>query len=247
VSAERADAYRPFRVLPWWLVGLMLVSLALNIGLSGLELLVALRHPTLTDAGTSPAAPTELALLLSVVGVGLAYLAVLLACVVLFCVWLHRVNRNARALGAAGMEYTPGLAVAWFFVPLFNLFKPYYAVKEVYQASGPDVGAEGDGSGAPSTRWSDAPVPLQLRLWWLTWIGSNLLDSASLRFSLENADARSAWLGVAGALVMIPCTLFATWLVLEIGDRQALRAERVARTPDLSSLAEAAPGPTFPA
>jgi len=242
-GAPAADGYRPFRALAWWLAGMLLVSLALNVTLSGLDLLVALRFPALLDPDTQPTNPTELALLLAVVLVGLAYVAAFAACVVLFCVWIHRANRNARALGAEGLEYTPGLAVVWFFVPFFNLFKPYFAVKEIYQASDPEAILAEDPGAPLSIHWSNVPVPTQLRLWWIAWILSNLLDSASLRFSLNGADALSAWLSMAGAAVVIPCTLLAIWVILEIRDRQARRAERLEQLPPPSDGAP--PGPTL--
>src|SRR5262249_29946861 len=40
-------------------------------------------------------------------------------------VWVYRANRNARALGAEGLAYSPGWSVGWFFVPLANLVMPY--------------------------------------------------------------------------------------------------------------------------
>jgi len=242
-DAPAPDDYRPFRALAWWLVGLLLLNLALHVSLSGLDLLVALRYPALLDPSTQPSGPTELALVLSVVLVGLAYVAAFVVCVVLFCVWVYRANRNARALGAEGMEYTPGLAVGWFFVPLFNLFKPYFAVREIYQASDPDAGIAEEPGAALSTHWSNAPVAPQLKLWWLAWILSNLLDSASLRFSLNGADALSAWLSVIGAALVTPCTLLAIWMILEIRDRQARRAERVA---ELAAPPPGAPGGDVP-
>jgi len=38
------------------------------------------------------------------------------------------------------MEYTPGWSVGWFFVPLYNFYKPYRAITELYLASDPDGG-----------------------------------------------------------------------------------------------------------
>ncbi len=52
-----------------------------------------------------------------------------------FLMWIHRANRNARALGAQDMRFTPGWSVGWFFVPLLSLWKPYQAMKEIWRAS----------------------------------------------------------------------------------------------------------------
>src|ERR1700754_3506800 len=58
----------------------------------------------------------------------------LVTTIIVFAVWIHRANRNARALGAVGMRFSPGWAVGWFFVPIANLWKPYQAMKEIWQA-----------------------------------------------------------------------------------------------------------------
>lgn len=65
----------------------------------------------------------------------LMYLAALLVSSVIFFVWIYRSNLLARALGAAAMEHTPSWSVGWFFVPVANLFKPYYVMKEIYLAT----------------------------------------------------------------------------------------------------------------
>ena len=76
----------------------------------------------------------------------LSYLVVYLGGIFFFFMWLVRANKNARALGARDMEFTPGWMVGWFFVPLANLFKPYEAVEELYLASDPGSDAESWGA-----------------------------------------------------------------------------------------------------
>jgi Domain of unknown function (DUF4328) len=219
------DGYRSSRVLSRWLVGALLLCLALNVAMSGAEALVTLRHPSLLDPDREFTGPGEFAVALGLLLGGLAAAFVFVSCVVLFCVWIHRANRNARALGARGMEFTPGWAAGWFFVPIANLFKPYEAMREIYQASDPGRD-EDDDVAVLSWHWSKQPAPAQMKLWWGTLILMNLLENASLRWSFRNDPASqtaSTWLGVAGAAVAVPCTLFVIWLVLEIEDRQARR------------------------
>lgn len=71
-----------------------------------------------------------------------------------FFMWFHRANRNARALGSGGMIYGPN-AWGWFFCPILNLFRPYFAVRELHAA--------------PRQATS---VPGVFPAWWLTWLGS---------------------------------------------------------------------------
>ena len=67
--------------------------------------------------------------------VGLLQLPVVLTTGIVFLMWIHRANRNARGLGAEGMTFTPGWSVGWYFIPIANLWKPFQAMKEIWQAS----------------------------------------------------------------------------------------------------------------
>src|SRR5262245_42808360 len=55
--------------------------------------------------------------------------------VVIFAIWIHRANYNARQLGATGMRFSPGWAVGWYFIPIAILWKLYLAIGEVWQTS----------------------------------------------------------------------------------------------------------------
>jgi hypothetical protein len=93
-----------------------------------------------------------------------------IALIVLFCVWIHRVNSNARALGAHGMRFSPGWAVGWFFIPIMNLFRPYQIVRELWKASDPERVND----------WEQIPTPIWLKAWWalclLSVIGIHLTN-----------------------------------------------------------------------
>ena len=74
---------------------------------------------------------------------------------ILILAWTWRANANARGLGAAGLRFTPGWAVGWYFVPVANLVKPYDAMREIWRASAHPRG------------WSQLAEPLSLRWWWI--------------------------------------------------------------------------------
>jgi len=80
---------------------------------------------------------------------------------VLFLAWLQRARRNARALGMPAR--TPG-ALLWWFVPVFNLYRPYVVVRSVLLASRGGYGR--------SPGW--------LATWWLVWLASALWLSVEL-------------------------------------------------------------------
>src|SRR6266446_8041100 len=88
---------------------------------------------------------------------GIIQLSVGLLEAVLFLMWVYRANKNGRALGCAGMKYSPGSSVGWFFVPIANLFMPYWVLKEIWQASSP----------MPHGGWRQTTVSPLLALWWL--------------------------------------------------------------------------------
>jgi hypothetical protein len=105
--------------------------------------------------------------------VGLPQMFVVLVTDIIFLMWIHRANRNARGLGAQGMTFTPGWSVGWYFVPFANLWKPYQAMKEIWKASA-----------NPASWPSEKPPPL-LATWWTLWIVSNVLSNMSFRMSMR--------------------------------------------------------------
>lgn len=64
-----------------------------------------------------------------------AALAFYILCGVLILRWIYRANYNARQIGAAGMTFSPGWSVGWYFVPIAAFWKPYQAMKEIWRAA----------------------------------------------------------------------------------------------------------------
>ena len=85
--------------------------------------------------------------------------------------WIYRTNYNARQLSAQDMNYTPAWSIAYYFIPVFNLWKPYLAMKEIWLASKNAL----DGSFSKSSSI--------LPLWWTLWLASNLLGQSIFRLS----------------------------------------------------------------
>jgi len=54
---------------------------------------------------------------------------------VLIPLWFFKVNKNSRALGAINMRYSPLWSALWFFIPIFNIWKPIQVLKELYYTS----------------------------------------------------------------------------------------------------------------
>ena len=102
----------------------------------------------------------------------MAWIALLILGIVLFCVWVRRANMNAEDLVPSGLEFTPGWAVGWFFVPFANLYKPYQVVAEIYRASNPDSDPD---------YWKISEVPSFIPLWWVSYIAFNVVRNVNSR------------------------------------------------------------------
>lgn len=142
---------------------------------------------------------------------------------ILFARWTYLSNKNARALGASGMKFTPGWSVGWYFIPVLTLWKPYQALKEIFKASYPDY----------SEDWEKAPRPGLMPLWWTLWIMANVLGQAILRtsFSAETIEEllTSSWLLFFADALDIPLGIVVIALVATLHDWQSRKFQRVRR------------------
>jgi hypothetical protein len=140
--------------------------------------------------------------------IGIVQLAAYIITGITFLMWIHRANVNCRGLGAKDIKFTPGWAVGYYFIPILNLYKPYYAMKEIWQASQNPV------------NWQGSPAGSLLGLWWILWLVSNFVGQASFRMSMraESLDSiKSATVvAIASDLVEIPLCIVAVFLVATI-------------------------------
>jgi hypothetical protein len=144
-----------------------------------------------------------------------------LAAIVLFCWFMPRANRNARAFGALALRYSPGLSAAAFFVPLVNLFAPYFVLKEIWQASDPN----------PIIPAAAVRLPLFARIWWPLFLLDNFVGLFSV-FSLRHVRTAAALISrmefdVAGALTSIAAALAVIPTVRALARRQDERQRAI--------------------
>lgn len=104
--------------------------------------------------------------------VGLPQFLLFLIGGVLALKWIHRSCYNARQFSPESVTTTPGWSVGWYFVPIMNLWRPYQAMKEIWEASIPT-----------SIQVKDATSIL--RSWWFLWIVSGAAGRAATRASLK--------------------------------------------------------------
>ena len=127
--------------------------------------------------------------------------------IALFPVWLYLTSRNTWALGAENLRFTPWWTVLWLLIPGMNLFKPYQAVREAYQACDPSESA---------TTWQNSQVAEFISLWWLSWLAS--WGAAYLAATRGKAQILSSVLSVVAVLLTIV-------VVTTMRDRQNQKAE----------------------
>lgn len=133
--------------------------------------------------------------------VGAAQVLVSVTSGILVLVWIRRANAKAKQLGAVGMQFTPGWSIGWYFIPIANLWKPYQAMREIWQAS------------ADPKHWQYETWPALLPWWWFLWVSSSFIGNAAFRLSLrsEGMDEllMSNALMLASDAIDIPlCVLF---------------------------------------
>jgi Domain of unknown function (DUF4328) len=144
---------------------------------------------------------------------------ILLAAAVLFCLFMPRANRNARAFGSP-MTNTPGWAAGWFFVPFASLWKPYYAMKEIWQGSDPD----------PSAHALLVRVPTLLPLWWWMFIGHSVTGQAGAQIYKHSGGPSglitASWANIVSSGVTIAAAVLAALVVRAVARRRDERQRR---------------------
>jgi hypothetical protein len=154
---------------------------------------------------------------------GLAALTLLLITVVTAVFVLrtiYRADANLHARNVAGLEFTPGWCVGWFFIPIAMLWKPYQAMKEIWVASSDPFQYSVD-------------RPWQFPVWWALFLASNITGTMAWRagaFSSGlDAQVLSEGLSMASGVLGIPEALFLMTILKQIAAAQ----ERTLKPGDL--------------
>lgn len=153
----------------------------------------------------------------------IVYLATALA----FCFWIHRAYHNLGALAARGLHFSAGWAVGWFFVPFWNLVRPYQVMKEIWQASDPRTDP------ADETAWMRAPLPALVPLWWASFLTMNLSATIAARL-MGDAETHGAFVtadsvSIAADILALAAGAIAIALVTGLSARQSARGARLTR------------------
>jgi len=200
--------FRDLTGLTRWVRGLFitnLVILALGMVQAAIELILLIRSNGVTTDAIEWHAAGQLVfgLVASVPGTAL---------VILFLRWTYLANLNARTLGAEGMRFSPGWSVGWHFIPFANLWMPYRAMQEIWQASS-----------APH-HWQGAKTPAILPWWWALRVAVILLN-IPLAIVTFRSSAPAEMIAAAGFYLFcyvpeFPLTILAMKVVSKIWQAQ---------------------------
>lgn len=142
---------------------------------------------------------------------------------ILFLRWTYLTKKNATALGASGLAFSPGWSVGYYFIPVLTLWKPYQALHETFRASHPDF----------RENWESAPVPRLLPAWWTVWIIAGLVSQVLLRMTIKGGDSipdllKGSWINLLSTLIEIPLVALVWSLVSTMRDWQTAKFKVVA-------------------
>ena len=142
--------------------------------------------------------------------IGLFYFVVYVGLIISFLMWLYRASKNLASLGV-DQWFSPGWSVGWWFVPIACLWQPFRVVSEIWTKSHPE----------------DNSRPAMLWVWWITWLASSWIATASVRIFLRNSDGDSIedWiladrLSIVSDVLYLPAALLLIWVVWQITNNQ---------------------------
>ena|SRR5438552_1503302 len=118
--------------------------------------------------------------------VALFQLGLRILCIIFFLVWLYRAFNNLPVIGARNLQFSPGWAVGWWFIPFANLVQPYKIVKELYRESH-----------VAALRASPVPSTENVGLWWGMFLTSGFALRVSDSMVGSNSTGPSRYFPVA--------------------------------------------------
>lgn len=78
-------------------------------------------------------------------------------------IWYYRATKNTHSFGAKTVT-SPIMAVIWWLIPIFFLWKPYNVTQQIWKASNPEVVlTEGN-------EWRKSPSSKMIKQWWALYL-----------------------------------------------------------------------------
>lgn len=215
----RNDAYRSSKIPSYIAIGLLgsLILCAILFILSSFGMLL---YPDSTldfeDGEPMPVALVFIGI------IALLRIPLFITTIVFFLIWEYRAFNNLSALKARNLQFSPGWAVGWWFIPFANLIKPFQVMRELWNESDPEYDAD---FGFLSV---SVGAPTIMGFWWAFWLLTNFADRVANR--VEESNFFPVALIVASILEIIAAGLIIK-IILGIVERQELRFKRLGELP----------------
>jgi hypothetical protein len=208
-----------------WATALITVIMLLSV-LDAVRCLHEIHLITLARSGADVEAPANFNWILGLL-LGTGEFLAFLGSAIAFLMWHHRVYRNLPALGAADLDFSPGWVVAHWFIPVFNLFRPYQSMAEVWRESDPArIHAE-----LQHTRIRTGTA--LVGWWWALFIIMKLADQAACHATFHPHTAGGYILAdmvyILSDFFCLPAALLAILLVAAVDRRQEERFQLLQR------------------
>jgi hypothetical protein len=179
----------------------------IEAGLAALALLALitdLAGLTNLTSGEYGETPTPLQLAYGLVGLSL--IAMIFVRGFLCLRWMWRANKNAHSL-ASMIETSPGWAWGAFFIPFWNLFKPFQTMSEIWR------------SAESPTSWRGLSTPTIVWAWWGLWIGAGVLSGVG-RVMGQAGGGQSPFISILLVAMAVAINLVFANMIGHVAERQ---------------------------
>jgi hypothetical protein len=186
--------------------GKVVLFLTIGMVIDGLNTVMTGASLALLPVGLSDEDPRMMVKLISDLVLGIGQMVIYLITAVAFCKWMFRAYSNLEWFGLKGLKTTPRMSIVYWFVPFFNMWRPYQYMKEIWQGS--------DRRAETNNMWTLEP-PREFPLWWSFWLLNNFISQAVFRYSMK-AEGDGLQLLDGMTLAADVCSILAAFFVIRI-------------------------------
>ena len=156
---------------------------------------------------------------------------VFVVALLLFLSWFYRAYSNLPHLGVRRLRFSTPWAIAAWFVPVMNFFRPKQLANDIWRASDPKWPPSQPES------WRRTAIPLYHHVWWATFVASRIIDwgpvegfvaSTAAEF-LDVAQSEAAHFQISAVMAGLEKVLGVTAAVLAVCVVRATTARQEAR------------------
>ncbi|MFY7972088.1 MAG: DUF4328 domain-containing protein [Flavobacteriales bacterium] len=126
--------------------------------------------------------------------------------IILFLVWLYRSYQNADEFDSEHTTTSPGWAVGGFFIPFYNLYAGYKAIKETWSLHHEKSQDASKNEGALPITTPSMVLPV---IWWCLFLITSILSNLSSRI-FDESDYIT---GTPYTMHVVEHLLYATYLI----------------------------------